>query len=107
MQRNDWGNMLKAATDVINSGLYNLNTPFNQIFRESGENCSESIFELQCTATAALPASTDIGSQYAEVQGVRGAGDWDLGWGWNCPTPLLANAFEEGDPLKMKHCYTS
>ncbi len=100
MQRNDWANMLTASTDVIHSGLYNLNTPFNQIFRESGENSSESIFELQCTATAALPASTDIGSQYAEVQGVRGAGDWDLGWGWNCPTPLLADAFEEGDPRK-------
>jgi SusD family. len=100
MQRNDWANMLTAATDVINSGLYNLNTPFNQIFRESGENSSESIFELQCTATAALPSSTDVGSQYAEVQGVRGAGDWDLGWGWNCPTPLLAAAFEEGDPRK-------
>ncbi|HBK32856.1 MAG TPA: RagB/SusD family nutrient uptake outer membrane protein [Porphyromonadaceae bacterium] len=100
MQRNDWTNMLTAATEVINSGIYNLNTPFNQIFRESGENSSESIFELQCTATAALPASTSIGSQYAEVQGVRGSGDWDLGWGWNCPTPLLAAAFEEGDPRK-------
>ncbi|HMM02635.1 MAG: RagB/SusD family nutrient uptake outer membrane protein [Dysgonomonas sp.] len=100
MMRNDWANMLTASTDVINSGLYNLNTPFNQIFRESGENSSESIFELQCTSTAALPASTDIGSQYAEVQGVRGAGDWDLGWGWNCPTTILANAFEAGDPRK-------
>ena len=100
MQRNDWPNMLTAATDVINSGLYNLSTPFHLIFRESGENSSESIFELQSTVTAALPSSTDIGSQYAEIQGVRGAGNWDLGWGWNCPTPILANAFEEGDPRK-------
>lgn len=100
MMRNDWPNMLAAATEVINSGLYNLNTPFNQIFRENGENCSESIFELQCTATVALPASTDVGSQYAEVQGVRGAGSWDLGWGWNCPTQLLADAFESGDPRR-------
>lgn len=100
MQRNDWANMLTAATDVINSGLYDLNTPFNQIFKESGENSSGSIFELQCTATAALPSSTDIGSQYAEVQGVRGSGDWDLGWGWNCPTTILADSFEEGDPRK-------
>lgn len=92
--------MLKAATDIIQSGLYDLNTPFNRIFRESGENTSESIFELQCTATTALPGSTDIGSQYAQIQGVRGAGVWDLGWGWNCPTPILADAFEEGDPRK-------
>lgn len=100
MQRNDWANMLAASTDVINSGIYNLNTPFNQIFKENGENSSESIFELQCTATTALPSSTDVGSQYAEIQGVRGAGDWDLGWGWNCPTPLLASAFEVGDPRR-------
>lgn len=100
MMRNDWANMLAASTEVINSGLYNLDTPFDKIFRESGENCSESIFELQCTATTALPSSNDIGSQYAEVQGVRGSGDWDLGWGWNCPTPILASAFESGDPRK-------
>lgn len=100
MQRNDWSNMLQASSDVIQSGLYDLNTPFDRIFRESGENSSESIFELQCTATAALPGSTDIGSQYAQVQGVRGAGMWDLGWGWNCPTPNLASTFEAGDPRK-------
>ncbi len=100
MQRNDWTNMLSTSTDVIKSGLYDLSTPFDKIFRESGENNSGSIFELQCTATAALPGSTDIGSQYAQVQGVRGAGMWDLGWGWNCPTPNLASAFEEGDPRK-------
>jgi hypothetical protein len=100
MQRNDWASMLAAATEVINSGVYNLNTPFDRIFRESGENSSESIFELQCAATTAMPASTSIGSQYAEVQGVRGAGIWNLGWGWNCPTPLLADAFEPGDPRK-------
>jgi len=92
--------MLAASTDVINSKIYDLNTPFNKIFRESGENCSESIFELQCTATAALPSSTDIGSQYAEVQGVRGSGSWDLGWGWNTPTTILASAFKTGDPRR-------
>jgi hypothetical protein len=100
MMRNDWDNMLAASTEVINSGLYDLNTPFDKIFRESGENCSESIFELQCTSTTALPGSTDIGSQYAQIQGVRGAGQWDLGWGWHCPATILADAFESGDPRK-------
>ncbi len=80
--------------------LYNLNTPFNKIFRESGENSSESIFELQCTATPSQPGSNDIGSQFAQVQGVRGAGEWNLGWGWHTPTQLLADAFEKDDPRK-------
>jgi hypothetical protein len=100
MTRNDWGNMYTAATDVINSKLYNLNTPFDKIFRESGENNSGSIFEIQCTATTGLPASSDIGSQYAQVQGCRGSGDSDLGWGWHMATQKLAEAFETGDPRK-------
>lgn len=100
MMRGDWQNMYTASTEVINSGIYNLNTPFNKIFREDGENSSGSVFELQCTSTAALPASNDIGSQFAQVQGVRGAGEWNLGWGWNTPTEILASAFEPGDPRK-------
>ena len=68
MMRNDWNNMRAAAEDVISSGLYNLNTPYEDIFREKGENCGESVLELQCTATAALPGSNEIGSQYAQVQ---------------------------------------
>lgn len=100
MQRNDWANMYTASTDVMHSGLYNLNTPYNQIFRETGENSSESVFELQCTATPSQPGSNDIGSQFAQVQGVRGAGEWNLGWGWHTPTQLLADAFEAGDPRK-------
>ena len=100
MMRNDWGNMRTAAEDVINSKLYNLNTPYEEIFREEGENCSESILELQCTSTESLPGSNEIGSQFASVQGVRGAGDWNLGWGQHTPTQELADAFEEGDPRK-------
>jgi len=100
MMRGDWNNMHTAAVEVIQSGRYDLNTPYNQIFRETGENSSESVFELQCTATASQPGSNDIGSQFAQVQGVRGAGEWNLGWGWHTPTQLLADAFEDGDPRK-------
>ena len=100
LMRNDWANTYSLAMEVINSNIYNLDTPYDQIFRETGENCSESILELQCTATSALPGSNDIGSQFCQVQGVRGAGDWNMGWGWHTPTQLLADAFEPGDPRK-------
>ena len=100
MMRSDWDNMYKASTDVINKGLYNLKTPYNEIFTDDGENSGGSIFELQCTATAALPQSDVIGSQFCEVQGVRGAGQWDLGWGWHMATQLMADAYETGDPRK-------
>ena len=100
MMRNDWNNMYTASTDVIKKGLYNLKTPYNEIFTDDGENNGGSIFELQCTATAALPQSTVIGSQFCEVQGVRGAGQWDLGWGWHMATEYMAEAYEQGDPRK-------
>ena len=100
MMRNDWQNMYTAATDVMNSGQYNLNTPYDVIFTDEGENSSESVFELQCASTAALPASDKIGSQFCEVQGVRGSGQWDLGWGWHMGTELMGEAFESGDPRK-------
>lgn len=100
MMRNDWQNMYTAATDVMNSGQYNLNTPYDVIFTDEGENSSESVFELQCASTAALPASDKIGSQFCEVQGVRGSGQWDLGWGWHMGTELMGEAFEPGDPRK-------
>lgn len=100
MMRNDWSNLYAASTEVIRSGLYNLNTPVDEVFTNEGENCSASIFELQCLSTEALPADLSIGSKFCEVQGVRGAGEWNLGWGWHMATSLLGEAFEEGDPRR-------
>lgn len=100
MMRNNWAEMNKYSKMVMASGVYNLNTPYSEIFREKGENSSESVFEIQCTATDAQPESNEIGSQFAMIQGVRGPGEWNLGWGWHTPTEILANAFEVGDPRK-------
>ena len=100
MMRNDWSNMYRLSKEVIDSGVYNLSTPFQDIFREKGENSSESIFEIQCTATDSQPESIEIGSQYAQIQGIRGAGEWNMGWGWHTPTEELASAFEKEDPRK-------
>jgi hypothetical protein len=71
------------------------------LFREEGENSRESVFEVQATASAAIPQNN--GLQYAQIQGVRGAGQWDLGWGWNTPSADLANnAYEAGDPRRAR-----
>jgi len=92
--------MYKLSTEVIGKGLYNLDTPVDKIFTVEGENCGSSIFELQCASTDALKNSLTIGSQFCEVQGVRGSGDWNLGWGWHMATTELGKAFEPGDPRK-------
>lgn len=47
-----------------------------------------------------MKEDASIGSQFCQVQGVRGAGEWDLGWGWHMATKLMGEAFEPGDPRR-------
>ncbi|MDB5263843.1 MAG: SusD family protein [Adhaeribacter sp.] len=96
LYRQNWSGALSAAEAVIGN-MTSLSTPYQRIFTEEGENSAESIFEIQAVYTQTL---NNLGVEYAQVQGVRGAGAWDLGWGWNTPTQSLAAAFEPGDPRK-------
>lgn len=95
--RSNWGMALASAESVINLNKYSLVNDYQSIFREDGENNNESVFEIQAYYTSSI---TNLGIRYAEMQGVRGEGDWNLGWGWNTPTEDLAQAFETGDPRK-------
>ena len=99
-QRGLWSQMYQAAKNVIDTRVYNLDTPFDEIFREEGENSSESVWELQCTATVAQPATNDLGSQFCQVQGCRGSGTSNLGWGWHMADQSIVDVFEEGDPRR-------
>ena len=101
-----WAAAMSAASLVMNSGQYDLSTPYATIFSEEGENSRESIFEVQGRADANNPTSQGI--QYASLQGVRGSGAWDLGWGWNTPSTALEAAYEPNDPRKARTIlYTS
>jgi len=101
-----WAMAMAAANTVMISGQYNLTTTYDKIFREEGENSPESVFEVQATASAAIPSNNGV--QYAQIQGVRGAGAWDLGWGWNTPSTSLEAAYEPNDPRKARTIlYTS
>lgn len=93
-----WGMAMTAAQAVMGSGQYDLSTPYTKIFSEEGENSRESVFEVQATASRAFTQSNGV--QYAPVQGVRGSGEWNLGWGFNTPSQSLVDAYEEGDPRK-------
>lgn len=99
-QRGMWSQMYQAARNVMDTHLYDLNTPFEKIFREEGENSSESVWELQCTATTAEPASSALGSQFCQVQGCRGSGTSNLGWGWHMADESILDIFEENDPRR-------
>lgn len=91
-----WGQSLQMSQNVIALGQYDLDTPYESIFTEAGENSNESIFEIQNIRNA----SYNFGSQYGEVQGVRGSGAWNLGWGFNTPSQRLVDAYETGDPRR-------
>src|SRR4029077_6975178 len=97
---------MDAAATVINSGQYNLLTPYADIWKNSGENSSETIFEIQCYSDENNPSGdcngdNGYGCQYASIQGVRGIAEGpqhDLGWGFNNPSHYLHLAYEPGDP---------
>ena len=100
MFRGNWASALALSNQVISSGTYSLNSSYYGIFKDLGENCSESIFEIQAYVSA--NGSIDNGCIYATTQGVRAsnASGWNLGWGWNTPTDSLVKAYETGDVRK-------
>lgn len=95
--RGNWASALATSRQVIGLGEYSLAGDYSGIFQETGENNAESIFEIQAYYDI---SQTGLGIQYSQMQGVRGSGAWDLGWGRNTPTQALADAFEKGDPRK-------
>ncbi|WP_326984161.1 RagB/SusD family nutrient uptake outer membrane protein [Chryseobacterium sp. MYb264] len=71
---------------------YSLTPTFLDIYKVSGENNAESIFEIQGSGNEKGKGI----KQYTQVQGARGTGGW--GWGFNTPTQSLYDAYtSEGD----------
>ena len=98
LQQKKWPQAMATAQMVMSSGVYNLSTSYDMVFREQGENCPESLFEVQATASNVVPSANGV--QYAQIQGIRGSGAWDQGWGWNTPSALLEAFYEPNDPRK-------
>lgn len=95
LYQEEWTEALQNADDVINSGEYSLNPNYETIWRESSENGSESIFEIQARGE---PIAHGV-QQYSTTQGARGTSGW--GWGFNTPSENLVEAFEaEGDEIR-------
>lgn len=93
MYQNKWSDVLNFSKQVMDLGVYSLFPDYYGMFRIANENCSESIFEIQCNYLSGNGMLSN--SQFSQVQGNRDAG---AGWGFNVPTQDLVNAFEQGDP---------
>jgi hypothetical protein len=94
LYRKRYGKAESLCAEIMSSNTYALFSDYSKLFREVGEFCSESIWEINCKGTA--PAKAIEG--YFVVQAPRGTGG--LGWGFNTPTSALINAFEPGDVRK-------
>ncbi|MGB3155690.1 MAG: RagB/SusD family nutrient uptake outer membrane protein [Chitinophagaceae bacterium] len=81
---------------LIGSGQFSLLSNYGLIWREAGEFSAESIWEVN--AVAVNPPKGI--QQYTEVQGMRGSGAGDFGWGFNTPSQNLVNVYEPGDLRK-------
>jgi len=90
LYQKNWQKAFDTSNEVIGMG-YSLDPDFNHLFRVAGEHGTESVFEIDCDCKTGFG-----GSQYAEIQGVRG----QFGWGFIVPAPSLENAFETGDIRK-------
>ncbi|WP_242918592.1 RagB/SusD family nutrient uptake outer membrane protein [Pontibacter liquoris] len=90
MYQSNWNEVMSLTQQVIGLG-YSLTPKYADIFKLSGENNQESIFEVQAQT---IPGNCDASnSQWSEVQGVRN----QFGWGFVEPTQDLVDAFEKGD----------
>ncbi len=104
LTRQNWAMAMASANAVINSGIYDLSQNFTDIFKETGENGKESLFEVQAIATPTEQANRNYGVSYARDQGVRGGfgSPFNFGFGFNVPNTNLEGAFEANDPRKER-----
>jgi hypothetical protein len=114
MYTKNWAQAYALSQDVITSNKYQLVADYSSIWRQIGDNDSESIFEIQ----TGINGGADYGvSEYCEFQGPRqdngmgvpttpwnNPGLWnptnDLGFGFVAPTASLMSAYEPGDLRK-------
>jgi starch-binding outer membrane protein, SusD/RagB family len=107
----NWQEADSLTQDVINSGQYQLMPDYSILWRQAGDNCAESVFEVE----TGLYGSADYGIPgYVEYQGARqdnGMGTpttpWnnpgfyqpsgDDGYGFDLPSANLVAAYEPGD----------
>jgi starch-binding outer membrane protein, SusD/RagB family len=93
-----WAEALAASATVIQSGQYDLEPNYANIFKISHENGIESIFEIQHIQVATSEyGDLNEGQETSIYQGSRNQ-TYFTGWGFNLPTQDLVDEFESNDP---------
>jgi hypothetical protein len=99
LYRQNWQRAFSLSDSIVTQklGTYGLLDNYFEIWRETGANSIESIFEVQTGENAACEAAI---ANYAECQAPRAGGKFgwaDLGWGFGTPSQSLLDEYETGD----------
>lgn len=99
LYQQNWQRAFSLSDSIITQkvGAYGLLDNYFEIWRETGANSRESLFEVQTGVNSACDAAI---ANYAESQAPRAGGrfGWaDLGWGFGTPSQSLLNEYEPGD----------
>ena len=119
MYQNDESRFQKALgfmKEIINDPDYSLNPSFSDLWKESGEWCQESIFEINYNddqaqrdwGTAALNAGGTVFPTLCSPNGWGGGEGWDGGndgWGFLPMKVETYNMYAEGDLRREATCW--
>ena len=94
-----WKKVYDLCAAIQASGQYSLMPNYAMINENEGENCAESIFEIQCAENPNKSYGTGKWGNEASVF-CNPRGDWG-GWGFDVPLPSLVNEFEAND-IRLK-----
>ncbi|SNR97543.1 RagB/SusD family nutrient uptake outer membrane protein [Hymenobacter mucosus] len=91
-----WQEVYDLTSTVITSSQYSLYPNYAAIHQDIGENSSESLFEIQFTASNDSYGPISTGTANNVFQNNRAT----FGYGFNNPTQSLYNEFEPNDPRR-------
>lgn len=90
-----WDSVAVLTDKIIASGEFHLLEDFREVFSMDGENCSESLFEIQSSTLGRTTGEAPY-CEYAYYQGPRGNSPSNMqGWGFCTPSDDLIQFFED------------
>ena len=109
LYQNKFESAAQVLESVITSNAFSLVADYGSQFLSTGENGSESVFEIQFSNNSPYynwggpnRGQGNFAVQMVGVRGLNGSGamPYASGWSFDLPTTALANAFETGDRRK-------
>ena len=97
-----WDQAYSLSNEIINSGIYRLETNYADVFKMENENNDEIIFSIQFEESGnGTYGDENEGNMFCVYMTTRGHSFSNVGgWGFNCPTNDFAKEFEVGDIRK-------